>query len=396
MIATITSPPSEAHTLRSQGHLWLRLAAYNAGLVASAAVVGATAGVAGAILRGVVLTHAGDARTWLGATAALALGYGLHELGFIRLPMPQIVWQVPASWGRFGWTAESLLFGVVLGAEVFTFMPYASFYMLVLLEAALGAKGGAVLGIVYGVARITPTTLGIASSYYRRRNPAPLAARIMHATGLFHRVNGIVLVVVAAVLIGLLVTGFPPNGSARVAAASFPTLGPVPLNCHGSTPTAIGRFFGTRYGNGVGVGAYPVWAAGLHGSYAAYGPHAVLEWGTDPRDLAARYKPPHGFWHKMMWVMDPRFKGRVTLHGGGVYGGPPMWFELAGPFEEVTTTLVLDPRHLTVVPFGYEHPWPQFPGGLSMPRAGCYYITAQWPGGRWRITFAAGRSRAGG
>jgi len=34
--------------------------------------------------------------------------------------------------------------------------------------------------------------------------------------------------------------------------------------------------------------------------------------------------------------------------------------------------------------------WAEFPGSLTILKAGCYYLEATWPGGSWHITFAAG------
>lgn len=90
------------------------------------------------------LVAAGDdaQRLWVAGIAFLAFAYGLHELALIRLPMPQAQWQVPAYWTRYGKATQAALYGAVLGAEVFTLIPYATFYILVLFDMTAGSVGG--------------------------------------------------------------------------------------------------------------------------------------------------------------------------------------------------------------------------------------------------------------
>jgi hypothetical protein len=51
---------------------------------------------------------------------------------------------------------------------------------------------------------------------------------------------------------------------------------------------------------------------------------------------------------------------------------------------------LLDPLHQAIVP-GPRGSWPQFPGYMYVPHAGCYSIVAQWSGGHETIAFAAGQ-----
>ncbi len=134
----------------------------------------------------------------------MAIAYGLHELGVIRLPMPQTYWQVPPHWSKYGPTAQALMYGVVLGADIFTFVPYATFYLLLPLEASSSIQRGAILGVVYGLARTIPTLSGVMVSYARHDNTAPLTNRISHARPFFHAANGFALAVVGEILAGSL------------------------------------------------------------------------------------------------------------------------------------------------------------------------------------------------
>lgn len=179
------------------------------------------------------------------------------------------------------------------------------------------------------------------------------------------------------------VTPLPVQASASV----VPMLGLVPRTCPAGTPrTALGHIEGLSGPLMAGYGPFPV--AGL----AFDGPHATLQYSTNAQMLRLSWQPPYGWLHKMLWFMNPRFKGRVTLRGGALHGVGPVWFSLDGPGQKVTRTPLLDPLHQAVVP-GPKGSWPQFPGYMYVPHAGCYYIDAHWPGGRERITFAAGRSR---
>ncbi|MDQ2828138.1 MAG: hypothetical protein M3Y74_03705 [Chloroflexota bacterium] len=106
--------------------------------------------------------------------------------------------------------------------------------------------------------------------------------------------------------------------------------------------------------------------------------------------LRLEWRPPYGWLHKMLWFMNPRFKGRVTLRGSALHGRGSVWFILDGPGQKVTRTPLLDPLHRAVVP-GPRGSWPQFPGYMYVPQAGCYSIVAHGSRGQETITFAAGQ-----
>src|SRR3990172_7302088 len=74
-----------------------------AGAAAGAAFAAAGAGVS-ALAPGVTLPLAA-------ALGAVALAYALHELGFLRLPVPGRDWQVPADWVRRGFYRSAAPFG---------------------------------------------------------------------------------------------------------------------------------------------------------------------------------------------------------------------------------------------------------------------------------------------
>jgi len=198
VIAEIT-PPSSGVTV-SPMQLWQRVAAYTVGLVSATTLVGATAGTIGSLVQVVVSSDASLYRLWLASMGALAFAYGMHEMRIIRLPKPQIGWQVPAHWSRYGKTVQALLYGVVLGAEVFTLIPYASFYVLLVIEVCLGMPQAMILGCIYGLARALPTVTVIVRTH-NQTNTLPAAMRIMKASGRFRVANGVALALVGEVLL---------------------------------------------------------------------------------------------------------------------------------------------------------------------------------------------------
>lgn len=194
MIAEITPPPLEAHARRSL--LWRGLVAYVMSMVATTTLVGLVAGSIG----GIVTHNIGDFRLWIAVLAMTSLVYGFHEGAILRLPLPQSAWQVPVQWARHGKVGQMLLYGSALGAELLTFMPYATFYVLVFLEAVLGLEAGTALGMLYGIARITPTVVGVIASY-RRQGIDPIVDAIMNSRNRYHMLNGVALSIAGEVLI---------------------------------------------------------------------------------------------------------------------------------------------------------------------------------------------------
>lgn len=192
MIREITPPPGQRLPVRSW---FLRFAVYALALVTSTTVVGAAFGGLGSLAN--IAPHPW---LWALATAVLACAYSLRELDVLRLPMPQIHWQVPAQWARRGKTMQMLLYGGVLGAEVFTLIPYATFYILVALELAQGPKNGALVGFIYGVARIAPVALS-AIRVGETRSSNTVAQQIYGNRHMLHGINGVSLMLVGQVLL---------------------------------------------------------------------------------------------------------------------------------------------------------------------------------------------------
>lgn len=81
---------------------------------------------------------------------------------------------------------------------------------------------------------------------------------------------------------------------------------------------------------------------------------------------------------------------RTELHACGhlawenLRTGARLYFNVTG---QPTPAPVLDPAAVGTP----INQWKDFPSHLFIPTAGCYTLEASWPGGQWRITFAAGQ-----
>jgi hypothetical protein len=86
-------------------------------------------------------------------------------------------------------------------------------------------------------------------------------------------------------------------------------------------------------------------------------------------------------------VLEPDYDGTVEVTGFNPSTGELLWF--APEDEDPATSLVVDSEAPGVLPQGRG--WKEFPSYLYFPRAGCYVLTAEWPGGAWRLGFGLGR-----
>jgi len=156
--------------------------------------------------------------------------------------------------------------------------------------------------------------------------------------------------------------------------ASAADVGPVPQNCPpGPTPKNVDP---SEFG--PGVGGSPVWAIGFAG------PHATIHLKGASEDPSL---VQYGWEYKILWSVGPNYTHPVVLGGGSLSGGTPLRFQIGD--QTPTAAPVLDPRY-PGTNTGSDVGWAEFPSYLLIPKAGCYYLEASWPGGSWRITFAAG------
>lgn len=126
------------------------------------------------------------------AVGAVALVYALHELGFVRVPVPGREWVVPAEWVRHAYYRSAVVWGALVGAGVFTRVPFAA---LPVLAAWLFISGdivyGVLAGAMYGVTRAA--SIYSAASSQDTEQLVGLTQHIMRLTTPAHQVTGLAL-----------------------------------------------------------------------------------------------------------------------------------------------------------------------------------------------------------
>jgi len=136
-------------------------------MVLSSAAVGLTVGVGGLFLKQAHLSV-----PWV-IVSVLSITYGLREVGWLRLPIPQRAWQVPISWVHRHRYWGSLAYGLCIGLGYLTFIPFPGFYIWQLAVLILGDPLlGATIGGLYGLGRAMPVYtsvwLAAGNSFYPR------------------------------------------------------------------------------------------------------------------------------------------------------------------------------------------------------------------------------------
>lgn len=153
-------------------------------------------------------------------------------------------------------------------------------------------------------------------------------------------------------------------------------LGSLPQHCPaGPTPQEIPQITSA-------IGTSPVWAGAFQ--------KIPLILGWTPGD-ANLYHGQYGWGHKFLWVVDANYHEFVTLRGFNVQDGAPLLPEAEESAPTSTlTSLVLNPQDPQNPPQRHIGHWIEFPGGIIIPKAGCYELIATWAGGSWHAVFAAG------
>ena len=179
-----------------------RVIMYTAGSIVGASALALLLGLAGQGVR--ALLPALEVGWVVGTLGVVSLVFALQELSFIKLPMPQIGWQVPKSWQKSSRLTGNTLYGIVLGAGIFTYIPFASFYLLLMWEMVAGAvslQAAVLLGMTYGLFRGIPAVLG-GVSMLRGVYPLPVTNWLLDRLNWWHAINGMALLLVGAFLLG--------------------------------------------------------------------------------------------------------------------------------------------------------------------------------------------------
>ncbi len=177
---------------------WLqRTWVYTASMTLAAAGTGATIAFAGA---GASLLWGEQPLPLVIAVGSIAFAYALHEVGFVRLPVPGREWIVPAAWVRGGFYRSAVVWGGLVGGGVFTRVPFA---VLPVLAAWLFVSGDVVYGVlagaVYGLIRAV--SIYSAASSRDSQELVGLTQQIMGLAAPAHQVTGLLLATFAAYLL---------------------------------------------------------------------------------------------------------------------------------------------------------------------------------------------------
>lgn len=204
--------------------------------------------------------------------------------------------------------------------------------------------------------------------------------------------------VTLAGLLALLVGGVmgqqrTPHRRAASVGATVPSLTPVgrplaPAELTPSDPAALAALprqcadgVGARaslvYYGSPALGAYPVWVTGFDGAAALPAVHFGLPF--------YRAYTPAGWGWRILLVVPPGYAQAITVRGSRQSDGASLSLETDPP-AGVAAALSLDPRQ----PHWRVAGWSEWPAWVFLPAAGCYYLEAHWPGGAWRLSFAAG------
>lgn len=135
-----------------------RLGWHALGSVATGSVTGVAVGVLGHLALGSV-----PVGLLLGVWATLALLYGLHELGVLRMPTPMRRQQLPRHLRRSmePWKV-SLLFGAIIGPGFLIYIRSSAYYLMALGVAAVGSPIlGAAVFVAVSLGRCMPSVLAI-------------------------------------------------------------------------------------------------------------------------------------------------------------------------------------------------------------------------------------------
>jgi hypothetical protein len=199
MILVILPLGKEASSITN----WLaRVVMYTAGSIVGAAFLALVLGLIG---RGLHLLFPFVGVEWAVALLGVAsLAFALHELNIIRLPNPQIGWQVPKSWQGPGRMFGNTLYGIALGMGIWTFIPFTSFYVLLAWEMVVGAvslEAAVLLGMTYGLFRGFPAIIG-GISMLRDTYPIPVSNWLLGHLGWWHAINALALLLVGGFLLG--------------------------------------------------------------------------------------------------------------------------------------------------------------------------------------------------
>lgn len=131
----------------------------------------------------------------------LLIAYVFHELGIIKLKVPQHHWQIPESWVNYSPKLNMFIWGIILGPGIFTYIPHSTFYILYLYIGLFNEPiVGFIFGAVYGLSRVMPSIIlsGIRNTKIGNQLDSCKISKIKNTGGY---INAIVLIMLAIQII---------------------------------------------------------------------------------------------------------------------------------------------------------------------------------------------------
>ena len=139
---------------------------------------------------------------WMTDTAKLTILlcivflYLLKEFGFITMPAPQMKWQIPASWLNHSPLINMSIWGLILGAGIFTYNSHISLLLPYLyIGLFLHPTIGILIGLMYGAARALPSIVLAFISFKTETKQQNVIDQIWSKGKTFHFFHKIVLTV---------------------------------------------------------------------------------------------------------------------------------------------------------------------------------------------------------
>jgi hypothetical protein len=125
----------------------------------------------------------------------ISILYGLKEVGYIKLPMPQRKWQVPISWIVNRKYVGAFFYGLTIGAGYLTYITYSGFYVWILLALFLGNPlYGFIIGLIYGLGRSLPLIFGGLSLHFNESTVASFSQLVFLRANIWKKVSSVLLI----------------------------------------------------------------------------------------------------------------------------------------------------------------------------------------------------------
>lgn len=153
-----------------------------------------------------------------------------------------------------------------------------------------------------------------------------------------------------------------------------------PAGAGGAAPTdcasGAARWDALTYYGSEALGNAPVWVASFDGTAAR--PTVYFD-----EQYYRAFTSSGWAWHVLL-IAQAGTAGTIELRGSDQRRGAAL--RLGTDTAETTTALTF----AAAQPVWSVGRWLEWPAWIFLPGAGCYTLDARWPGGSWRLVFAAG------